>query len=673
MRTRLFTAIAALVLLSPGELHAAAQQQVAAQPAAPKPIPVADFVRDDSFQTMKISPTGEFVARAFNIADKDSEKTVLVIQNRSDGKITGHFNLSGKTQVEDFWWVNDKRLVISVAQKFGLLDKPQATGELYAANADGTDQLLLIGARVNENNIGSHITTGKATAANGATMVDTLRNDARHVVVEVWPKGTGVDAFTKAALMDVNTGQIAVLANAPVQRAGFITDLQGGVRFAEGSSEDNKSKMYYRDGANSSWVLLNDETVTHVVVVPLGFAADGHTAYLQRQDAKEGPDTIVAYDTVNHTMRDVLRDPVADPSDTLEGPSGEILGVRYMDAKPRVVFFDETSALAKSFRSLEASFPDQTVFINGYTSDGKRALVVTYSDRSPGDYYLFDLEQKKAAHLLSHRDWIDPDRMGEQRPIALKARDGTMLHGFLTLPAGSVGRNLPLVVNPHGGPIDIADEWGFNGEVQLLASRGYAVLQVNYRGSSGFGRAFTMAGYKQWGGIMQDDVTDATRWAIAQGIADSHRVCIYGASFGAYSALMGVAKEPSMYRCAIGYVGWYDLESVYHTGDVQDSHSGTNYLKEAMGEQGLDAISPTHLADRITVPVMLAAGREDKRAPPIHTEKMRDALQHAGKQVQATIYDGEGHGFFLEADRESFYNHMLDFLDHNIGAGAGGH
>ncbi len=683
MRTILSASITSLLLLGTGVASAEDPKTASAQQP---PTSIADFVKNDFFEDVKLSPTGEFVARSVNFTDTDGvTKRVLLVQ-KPDGTKLGHFNLAGKTEVEDFWWVSDKRLLITVGERFGLLERPQPTGEIYGMNADGTGQGILIGQRVvgddGEASGGSHITTGKATAADAAFMVDGLRNDARHVIVSVVQHGTaGGEVFTKAVRMDVFSGQISVVASAPVRNAGFTTDLQGEVRFAYGAGNDNKLKTYYRDDAKSGWVLLNDEEKTHINVWPLGFAADGHTAYLRQESTGQSPDVIMAYDTVGHAMREVLRDPVASPANeqdrmvwdhpgTVHGPSGEVIGIRYLDAKPRVVFFDEKSDNARLYRSLEASFTDQAVVIPEYSGDGKQALVFTYSDRSPGDYYLFDIEHKQAKHLLSHRDWIDPDRMGEQRPFTLTSRDGRVLHGFLTLPAGSSGKNLPMVVNPHGGPFDVADEWGFDKETQLLASRGYAVLQVNFRGSAGFGREFVSSGYKQWGGAMQDDVTDATKWAIQQGIADPNRICIYGASYGGYAALMGVAKEPSLYRCAIGYVGVYDLPIMYNTGDIQKRKSGTNFLKDTLGEQNLEALSPARLADRIKVPVLLAAGKEDERAPPKHTELMRDALQKAGKSVDATIYAGEGHGFYKEQDRESFYNSMLIFLDRNIGPNA---
>lgn len=203
-----------------------------------------------------------------------------------------------------------------------------------------------------------------------------------------------------------------------------------------------------------------------------------------------------------------------------------------------------------------------------------------------------------------------------------------------------------------------------------MASRGYAVLQVNFRGSGGYGHAFQRAGFKQWGGAMQDDLTDATRWAIQQGITDPKRICIYGGSYGGYASLMGVAKEPDLYRCAVGYVGVYDMPMMYGRGDIQHWQSGTNYLEDTLGRDNLEVISPTRLASKIKVPVFLAAGGEDKRAPIEHSEKMEKALRDAGVPVETLYFDTEGHGFYTEEHNREYYTRLLAFLDKHIGSGA---
>ncbi|HWU71805.1 MAG TPA: prolyl oligopeptidase family serine peptidase, partial [Pseudoxanthomonas sp.] len=239
-------------------------------------------------------------------------------------------------------------------------------------------------------------------------------------------------------------------------------------------------------------------------------------------------------------------------------------------------------------------------------------------------------------------------------------------YGYLTRPAGKENGALPLVVLPHGGPFSVFDAWGFDDESQMLAEAGYAVLRVNFRGSGNYGRDHLQSGAKEWGKAMQDDLTDATRWAVAQGIADPARMCIYGSSYGGYAALMGVAKEPDLYRCAVGYVGVYDLERVYR--DTRDSRSSRVWLGDWLGERdALAGVSPVNLAARIKAPVFLAAGGRDERAPIEHSKKMEKALKTAGVPVETLYYDSEGHGFYNEAHRREYYVRLLDFLSRYLG------
>src|SRR5690606_25033845 len=303
-------------------------------------------------------------------------------------------------------------------------------------------------------------------------------------------------------------------------------------------------------------------------------------------------------------------------------------------------------------------------------TDGRMLLVEVDSDRNAGDFYLFDTQAKNADYMISRRDWLDPAKMAEVRPISLQARDGLQLHGYLTVPPGTEGKDIPLVVMPHGGPYGIADTWGFDSSAQLLAAAGYGVLQVNFRGSGLYGRDFRHAGAREWGRAMQDDVTDATRWAIDQGIADAGRICIYGASYGAYAALMGVAREPSLYQCAIGYVGVYDLPLMFRRGDTQERWSGMAFLRDWVGDRdSLAAVSPVQLAGQVKVPVLLAAGGEDERAPIEHSRRMERALQAAGVPVETLYYDTEGHGFHVDEHRLEFNQRVLGFLGRHIGNG----
>lgn len=635
-------------------------------PAGQAPVPLDAFVKQDSFNEIKLSPTGEYYAVSVPLGDR----TVLAILRRSDLKQTGLFAMRGKTHAADFWWVNDDTVLIAIGEKQGGLDEPRLTGELATVRADGSGQKLVYGYRMDGDKLGSNI-KGRSAEYASAFLIDDLPAEEDSVLIAVWPwSRSSVDPYTEVEKLNIKSGRRVTVARAPVRRARFLIDHQGQVRFAYGADSDNKLQTYYRSGDGANWEMIASEAADGYATIPLAFSADGGTAYLQVGSSR-GPDAIYAFNPATRERTLLMRDDNVDPYQLVwsEAPR-EPIGALLMDGKPRIEFFDKSRPLAKLNAALQNSFGGDFAYVSSMTGDGKLALVRTFSDRSPGDYYLFDIEAKKADHVLSRRAAIDPERMGERRPVEVAARDGRRLHGFLTVPAGSSGRNLPMVIHPHGGPIGVFDTWGFDLGAQLLASRGYAVLQVNFRGSGGYGHEFQRAGHRQWGRAMQDDLTDATRWAIQQGIADPRRICLYGASYGGYASLMGVAREPELYRCAVGYVGVYDMPMMYGRGDVQQWQSGTNFLEDTLGREDLEAISPTRLADRIKVPVFLAAGGEDQRAPIEHSEKMEKALRAAGVPVETLYYDTEGHGFYTEEHNREFYTRLLAFLDKHIGPGA---
>lgn len=646
---------------------------VAISPAASAAeVDLTGFVKRDVFDDIKISPNGDYYATSVPYEDS----SILMIIRRADNKPTGGFGLGKNTYVSDFEWVNEQRVVFGTARKFGALDNPQLTGNLYAMNADGSGKDILVGQDVDVMSTGTHIQT-KKTEMVAAFLLDALPEDDRNVLISV--SGFEGDSFNRVEKMDVYSGRRVPVARSPVRNADYVTDVSGAVRFAYGYETDNTHKLFYRaTGDNdwsrtSEWRELNNEAASGHVEIPLGFSADGHIAYLQVEQAR-GPDAIVAFDTRDQSRRTILRDDDSDPVAIIRAMGTAYpapVGVFIADGKPRTAFFDDASAEARLYRSLEATFPGNTVQITSKTADGKLALVQVSSDRDPGEIYLFDTVNKKADYMLARREWQDPETMAEQRPFSFKARDGQVLHGFLTIPHGSDGRHLPTVVLPHGGPFFVADTWGFDSETQLIAAAGFAVLQVNFRGSSGYGRDFTQAGARQWGGKLQDDVTDATRWAVEQGVSDATRICIYGSSYGGYAALVGVAREPSLYKCAAGYVGVYDLPLMFSKGDTHSLMSGKAYLRDWIGVPSqLGSVSPVNLAGQIKVPVFLAAGGQDERAPIQHSERMEKALRSAGVPVETLYYRTEGHGFYSEEHRRAFYTQLLAFLDRNIGSGA---
>ncbi|MEX0181942.1 MULTISPECIES: alpha/beta hydrolase family protein [Stenotrophomonas] len=618
------------------------------------------YLRQEAFADIKISPGGEYVAATVPI----EAGTALAIYRIADMKMVGTFRPPRNNHAHTFDWVSNERLLVGMAQKLGVLDRPAPTGELFGINANGKGGELLVGYRTAETGLGTNIKV-KPAGMVAAFLTDELKDDDRNVLVAVTPFTD--NAATQIERMDVSTGRRNAVARAPIAQAAFTTDAQGEVRFAYGVGPDYRKKLYYRAGASSEWVLLHDEASNQRNEAAIGFSADGRLAYLQVEQA-EGPDVIVSWDPQSNERRTVLRDEIADPARIIHRPGTQVpVGALFLGSTPRTRFFDETSEDARLYRSLETAL-GAPVYITSSTRDASTVLVESWSGRNPGDFYLYDTVGKHARHLISRSDWIDPAQSADVRAITLQARDGRPLHGFLTVPPGPPKRALPMVVVPHGGPIGVLDDGTYSTETQMLAAAGYAVLQVNFRGSAGYGRAHAQAARKQWGAAMQDDVTDATRWAIEQGIADRERICIYGASYGAYAALMGTVREPGLYRCAAGYVGIYDLPLMYARGDIQSDESGLIYLREWLGRpKDLVERSPVNLAAQVGVPVLLAAGREDQRAPVVHTERMEAALKQAGMPVQALYYKNEGHGLYDLANQRDYYAHLLAFLSRSLG------
>jgi dipeptidyl aminopeptidase/acylaminoacyl peptidase len=291
-----------------------------------------------------------------------------------------------------------------------------------------------------------------------------------------------------------------------------------------------------------------------------------------------------------------------------------------------------------------------------------------YSDRDPGRFLLADVATMSAEPIAESRPWVKPDSMAEMSAFHIPASDGFRIHGYITLPPNAqTGTPPPLVVLPHGGPHQVRDRWGFDPEVQLLAQEGFSVLQVNYRGSAGYGTAYQEAGYRKWGDRVIQDIVDATRFAVRKGFGDPKRICIYGASFGAYAAVQGAILAPDLFRCAAGYAGIYDLGLLSKTGDIRLRRLGRGYLRTAVGDEktALEQASPARHADRIGAPIFLIHGKRDERAPVEHAEALRDALTAKGKPPQWLVESKEGHGFYDEGARTRMYERLLTFFKEN--------
>jgi dipeptidyl aminopeptidase/acylaminoacyl peptidase len=627
---------------------------------APRPHEIEDFIREDKFREIAVSPLGTYVAAAVPAGDK----TVLMVLKTGDTRPLTRVDVEGKrSHVAGIAWVSDTRLVYYIAIRDQLDERPVPTGEMWAINADGSKPVQLGGWKPDNAGMSGRSVSKEPV---GMGIINTLDDSDRYVIAAVYRSGSN---YTTAERVDVMSGTRLRLATAPIVFASFVSDNRGNPRFAWGSRIDGFQEVFYRDPEKDDWKQINDEKKSQKEMWPVGFSADDKTAYIMSEE-RTGPDAIYAYDTATGEMKLVVRDELADPSGFINAiGKRHVIGVIYGGAKPRYEYFDPESADAKAHRALQRGFPGQIVMPSTYTTAKNEVLIAAYADREPGGYYVMNVGTRKVSPMMFRADWLDPHRLGQSRDLTFKARDGRTIPVLLTLPPGSDGKNLPMVVHPHGGPFGVIDSWGFDPTVQVMASHGYAVLQVNFRGSGGFGREHERSGYKQWGLSMQDDVTDATRWAIAEGYADRSRVCIFGASYGGYASLMGVAKEPDLYRCAVGQVGVYDMGK-FKFDDAMRGDFFRRYHEEATNDGDLGPVSPARIAERIKVPVFLTTGKEDARVPYEHTEMMEAALKKAGVPVETLYFKTEGHGIYKLEHRRQFYAQLLNFLHRHIGGRA---
>lgn len=656
-RNLLLAGLAALPLLAGG-----------AEPSAGKParasasIPIEDFVRLPEFSSMAISPGGRYLAVKMPYEDT----AIVVVIDRVENKRTATIRAAGQNVVDQYWWVNDTRLVASVAEQLGGVDRPQPNGELYAINADGSGSTQLFGYR-GAQQTGSRIQRGGEARWASAFVIDTIPGDDKNILVQTFDWRNSEHAPPSIELLDVYTGKTRRIGVGPRAGSSFVADHRQQVRVASAPNENLEAVLYVRGQGESDWRVFNDPATTHTIITPRLFARDNRHLYADVSRPGK-PDALYRID-IESGKRELLYAGAADPGELLLAPDRlDAYGVVTHDGKTAFHVFDPEAPEARLALAVQKAFPGQVALFGSFARDGKHGLVHVFSDRNPGDFYLFDTEKKDAEYIGSARKWIEPEEMAPMRPVQLTARDGRELHGYLTLPRGSNGK-APLVVNPHGGPHGVRDYWGFNPEVQLLASRGYAVLQLDFRGSGGYGADFLAAGYRQWGLTMQDDLTDATRWAVAEGHADPARLCIYGASYGGYAALQGVVREPELYRCAIGYVGVYDLNLMYRDGDIRRALYGRRYLRQVLGTDAADLRqrSPADNVDRIKADLMIVVGGRDERVPPSQAQALRRALDKTDRSYQWLMKDSEGHGFYRTDNKVELYTDLLAFLDRHIG------
>ncbi|MDR1874479.1 MAG: S9 family peptidase [Synergistaceae bacterium] len=608
----------------------------AAQTTLPPLVPVEDFFRNPEVVSFSISPDGKKLAYL-----KPWENRLNIHVRDIDGE-GGERRLTSATErdIGGFFWKGSDR--IAFARDRG---------------GDENFHVFLVGLDGGE--------PRELTPFDGVKtwVLDDLEEDPRHMLISMNKNNPEVFDVYRC---DLETGELTQIAANPGNITGWMTDHDGRLRGA-----------YETDGVNQSLLYraTEDEPFKKLITTtfrddfsPLMFSYDNRLMYIVSNLSRDKT-AIYTFDPDKNEVLDLIyENPEVDASRLLSSKKRKVVtGVVYTTDKSHYHFFDEERRSMQE--TLDAKFPGYDVAVTDMDDEEQRVILAIFSDRSRGTYYLYDRRTEKLEKLADLAPWLKEDQMAPMTPIRFTARDGLTINGYLTLPVGVASKDLPVVVIPHGGP-SARDTWGFDSEAQFLANRGAAVLQVNFRGSTGYGKSFWEAGFKQWGRGMQNDVSDGVQWLIAQGIADRERIAIYGGSYGGYAALAGAAFTPDLYACAVSYVGpsniftlldsippyWEPLREMEYemVGDpVKDK-----FL--------LEEISPVFHADKIRIPLLVAQGANDPRVKKAESDQIVEAVKKAGKDVVYMVKENEGHGFRNEENRIDFYRTMEDFFRRHL-------
>jgi len=637
----------------------------AATPAAAQVVPARDFARAPGFENVKLSPNGDYVATSKKL---DVQYAMGFIR-LSDMAVTGGLNFGKYEHVVDFDWVGPERILAEVGTDIGYLLKPRRTGELVGVNLDSSRKQYLFGYRG-----GAKATNVNTYVRAWAEVIDPLPADPDWALIRVGKFGKDVVSH-EVSRVNVYTGQRRPEVFPPADHvAYYLTDQSGRVRYAAGAPPPSfKWHSYVRNLETDQWTELGQGELAKAEVLPLHYSEQDNAVWFDSNEVGGDRYCLVRQDLATGQRTPVACDERESLAWTLSSADGSHpVAAVFSAGRPDMRVLAPESAEGKLLATLINTFPDLAIRDFSYSLDGSKILFLGYSDRDPGSYYLLDSTKGKLKRVLSRRPWIKPEQMGERRPIAFKARDGRPVHGYLTLPPGRETKNLPVVVHPHGGPFGVRDHWGWDAEPQLLASRGYAVLQVNFRGSGGYGTGHFNAGKKNWGSDMINDLTDALRFVVQRGLVDAKRACIYGASYGGYAALMSAVREPDAYRCVVTYAGIYDLPSFMSGSDIDEKFHGQDYYKNfiAATPETRREHSPSTYIDKLKAAVMIVHGEEDRRVPFNQAKQLRSALEKRGIPHEWLSKAREEHGFYNEDNRVEFYEKMLAFLEKHLGPGA---
>ena len=640
--------LAGLTIMAPtarAQTPAAEPEAASAQPAADLPSS-AIFAAPRQFISPKLSPDGQNMIYREQIADKK----FMTISNIATGS-KKRISEPEKADLSWYRWAGDGRLLVAISKNVPFEGEDVRVSALFSYDI-AKNEFKIVGKK------------GEAFNGDEVLFVDP---DGAYIVQSIQSSIYTYPAVFKINLADNSRREIVKPQH---DIFDWIVDDAGVVRMGIAYKDDG-SDIYYRSAADGNFKLISKlrDTATKDKIesdlLDISHVVSGSDEGYVLSNKATGRFGLYKFNYLTREIGEKIFDHAENDITgfSLDKDGKQLRAATFTDSRDRIKWFD--ADLDKQQSKLEKALAGQEVWMYPPTRDGKKMIVYTTSATDPGSYYLYEPDAKKLDRFGGINDNINPAKMAEPQYLKYTARDGKDIPAYLTLPKGRVAKDLPLIILPHGGPYGVRDTSDFNSEVQFIASRGYAVLQPNYRGSDSYGEAYYKSGEGQIGRAMQDDLDDGMDWLVKQGIADPKRVCVVGGSYGGYAALWSVIRNPERYRCAASFAGVTDFKrQLRYSKKFLTSRHARNWKDFVRGDKefDLDQVSPAPQASRLTRPVLLAHGDNDSNVPFSQFKVMVAAAKAANVPLETKVYEDEGHGFSKRENEQDWYDRLGAFL-----------
>lgn len=629
---------------------------------------------------IKLSPNGEMIGVLREI---DGERMLSIINLETKELIYNHRYIK-KGEIGQFEWLSNERLLMSKVTTYSFSNSRYPTGELYAVNIDGKKEIILTGRQAKNSS-----DTAKDDPKKPATLIDLLPDEPNKIMVQFYSS----DQFWRLYKIDIYDGEIERFAVPPVRQPFYQFDASGKLIAVVGVDRNFDIQIYlYNKNIPIDYFVQSSCSKSDVDCIEVVERRPGKglsknpdwtfwkqdswdsrlelVSYLEDKNKlitveNQGNDLSGIYETNLSTgKRNLLyRHSVVDVGSVLVDDEGEVYGATFMDGYPSIVYFKGQNKQKDRLKYVKSLFPNSLVSPSNMSDDETKQTFLVTSDNNPGIFYLVDSASETVTPLGKFWGSIDYSNLANVEPFSFKARDGATIHGYITKSRIGNSSNAPTIVHPHGGPEGVRDRWGFDHRTQMLASEGFNVVQVNFRGSGGYGLAYQRYISGNWDGVLTD-IFDGMDFLHSKGDINQYNSCIYGGSYGGYAATQSAILRPDLFKCAVSDVGVYDVGNLFNIGDIQDSRGGKPQLVKRLGddEDRHKEMSPFYNAAKLKVPFFMIHGKNDIRAPYDDAVRFSKELNRLGIEHKTLFVEKEGHGYSDEGVRYANNVELIDFF-----------